>query len=159
LRGCPPQAALVYAVLFSGREPEDAFKAMNALRFDKALCRKTSLLIKWFKTPIVNQDYALRKYLSLCGVSYFQDILALKRIMKTPESDILPLISERYERIIKNADCLNVRDLRVNGDDLLSMGLSGKAIGEALNLLLDQVLRDPSLNSKAMLLNALTPFF
>ena len=148
---CPKKAALVCAVLFFKREPEEAFQALNAMRFDKQLCRDTSLLIKWAKTPIINNDYSLRKYLSLCGASYFQDILTLKRVLKTTDSEILPLINARYDRIITNGDCLSIRNLQITGDDLLDMGLSGKSIGKALRYLLDLVLRDPSLNYNATL--------
>ena len=121
------------------------------MRFDKSLCRKTSQLINWAKQPIVNQDYELRKYLNLCNVSYIKDILTLKQLMKTEDSHILPQILERYNRIIEGGDCLSVRSLQISGDDLMNMGLRGKAVGEALNRLLDMVLRDPSLNDKTTL--------
>jgi len=148
LKKCPKKVSLVYSVLFYRREPEEAYQAMKAMRFDNALCRETSLLIRWAKVPVSNQDYAVRKYLSLSGRSYFQGLLTLKRLMETIDCAILPLINERYERIIENGDCLNISDLQINGDDLLNMGLSGKHIGDTLNRLLDLVLHDPALNNK-----------
>jgi len=151
LSECPKKVILAYAVLLYERGPEDAYGVMNALRFSKVICRETSLLVKWAKHILVNQDYPLRKYLSLCGVSYFQDILTLKQLMKTKDYGLLPLIKERYDRIVENGDCLSIRDLQITGNDLLEMGLSGKAVGEALEYLLDMVLRNPSQNEKLAL--------
>jgi len=148
---CPKKASLVYAVLFFGREREDAYQAMKALRFDNGICRDTSLLVKWAKCPVSNTDFAVRKYLSLCGRAYFHDLTVLKRLMKTADCDILPLIIERFDNIIENGDCLNVDNLQIDGHDLLNMGLCGRQIGETLNRLLELVLRDPSLNSKSVL--------
>ena len=152
LRRCPKEAALVYAVLFFNREPGDAYKTMFIMRFEKSLCHKTSQLIKWAKHPINNEDYALRKYLSRCNISYFKDILTLKQLMKTKDSHELPQILERYNRIIEDGDCLSIRNLQISGDDLLNMGFKGKAIGEALNRLMDLVLQDPSINNKTTLI-------
>ena len=152
LRNCPKKTQLVYAALLFNREPESAYRAMRALRFDNAMCHDVPLLIKWAKFPIANQDYAVRKYLSLSGRAYFQDLTSLKQLMKTADCAVLPLICERYEKIIEDGDCLDIGGLQIKGGDLLAMGFTGKTIGDTLNRLLDLVLRDPSLNHKAVLM-------
>jgi len=162
LRACPKKTALVYAVLFFGRGPDEAYQAMKALRFDNIMCRDTRHLIKWAKYPAAAQDYDVRKYLSLSGPGYFHDLMTLKRLMDTGDSGFIPLINEKYEEIMENGDCLDIGGLRLNGDELLAMGLAGKQIGEALNRLLDLVLRDPSSNNKDALKQAVdvsTGFF
>jgi tRNA nucleotidyltransferase (CCA-adding enzyme) len=46
-----------------------------------------------------------------------------------------------------------VRDLAVNGNDLIAIGFRpGPAIGHALRKLLDEVVRTPALNTKEQLL-------
>lgn len=45
-----------------------------------------------------------------------------------------------------------LRDLAINGNDLLACGLSGKQIGSMLRELLDYVLQDPARNTKEQLL-------
>ena len=50
--------------------------------------------------------------------------------------------------------CLKLRDLEVNGHDLMALGLSGSAIGDCLNSLLAQVLDEKIPNEKAALLAA-----
>ncbi len=46
----------------------------------------------------------------------------------------------------------SLRDLRINGKDIAAMGARGKFIGEVLETLLQEVIADPSLNTKEILL-------
>jgi tRNA nucleotidyltransferase (CCA-adding enzyme) len=50
--------------------------------------------------------------------------------------------------IIKNSNCpIMIKDLKVNGVDLINMGFSGKDVGLLLNLCLDMVYKQPDKNS------------
>ena len=61
-----------------------------------------------------------------------------------------------YRKIIADGDCLSIKDLAVNGHDLMEQGIgAGPALGEALGRLLECVLNDPSMNEKEKLLDAL----
>ena len=51
--------------------------------------------------------------------------------------------------------CLQIKDLAVNGHDLMALGYEGRAIGETLNRLLELVLDEQVENSKDALLAAL----
>lgn len=58
-----------------------------------------------------------------------------------------------YWRELKEADaCLQIRDLEVDGNDLMALGLQGKEIGQALQTLLDQVIDEKLPNEKEALL-------
>lgn len=52
--------------------------------------------------------------------------------------------------------CITVRDLAVNGHDLMALGYSGKAIGTTLNALLEQVIDGTLPNERITLLQAIT---
>ena len=47
---------------------------------------------------------------------------------------------------------VTLKDLAINGDDLIQLGFKGKEIHKALDYCLDQVLRDQSLNKKEKLI-------
>ena len=49
----------------------------------------------------------------------------------------------------------SISQLAISGDDLISLGYSGREIGKTLARLLDAVIEDPSLNTKEALLNIL----
>ena len=55
--------------------------------------------------------------------------------------------------ILENQEPLFIKDLKITGNDLISeFNLKGKAIGETLDFLLDEVLKDESLNNRENLL-------
>ena len=61
-----------------------------------------------------------------------------------------------YRKVIADGDALAIKDLAVNGYDLMEKGIpSGPALGKTLGRLLELVLDDPSMNDKEKLLAAL----
>ena len=48
-----------------------------------------------------------------------------------------------------------ISDLDINGKILKDLGYKGKEIGEKLNFLLDEVIKNPLLNKKDILINLL----
>lgn len=71
------------------------------------------------------------------------------------EENIFPQLYAFLEEIRQEDACLTVKDLAVDGNDLMALGLRGKAIGEGLHTLLDQVLDEALPNEKEALLNYL----
>jgi hypothetical protein len=64
-------------------------------------------------------------------------------------------VASLYRRGIRIAygDAISIADLATDGADLLGMGIApGPKVGEILRLLLERVLEDPSLNTRAQLL-------
>ena len=61
-------------------------------------------------------------------------------------------IQELMHQIRQEDACLQIKDLAVNGHDLMALGLSGKAIGQMLNRLLELVMDETIENEKAALL-------
>ncbi len=61
---------------------------------------------------------------------------------------------ELYLKIITENQPLSVKDLEINGYDLIKIGIpKGKEIGIILNALLDEVLENPELNKKEVLIS------
>ena len=62
-----------------------------------------------------------------------------------------------YRKVIEDRDPLSVKDLAVGGEDLKKEGIpAGPEIGRALNMLLECVFDDPSMNEKNKLLKVLS---
>ena len=72
-------------------------------------------------------------------------------------SESVKLLIELKDRIaaqLEKQNALSLKDLAVNGKDLMAEGIpAGKQLGLILNHLLDCVLEDPALNNKRDLLN------
>ncbi len=91
---------------------------------------------------------AVRRWLSGVG-PYADDLLALLAAEPGPRSSLPKVVAAIREA----ADPLTVRDLAVTGDDLIAAGVRpGPDVGQALGRLLDDVLDDPTNNTREYLL-------
>jgi tRNA nucleotidyltransferase (CCA-adding enzyme) len=62
-------------------------------------------------------------------------------------------VEKIFEEIKKSGPALSVKDLEIDGNDLIKLGLSpGPQIGNILNKLLEAVINDPSKNRKETLI-------
>ena len=60
---------------------------------------------------------------------------------------------------MERGECVSLKQLAVNGKDLIALGAKpGKQIGELLELLLKQVLLQPQKNDKEILLECVRQF-
>ena len=128
-------------------------KAPNALR-------ETAVnLIRCHMGPSTTKK-ALRRLVSRLGFDTTEDLLRLQEAdmgsKGTGEAEnIFPMLYGFLEELRQEDACLTVKDLAVNGNNLQALGLTGKAIGEALESLLDQVLDEAIPNERDALLDFL----
>lgn len=95
--------------------------------------------------------YFLRKHLSKYGIFNYEKVLKLLEVIY--EIDVLELYN-KYLLILNNKDPLVIKDLDIKGNELKEMGIKeGKRIGEILNMLLDEVHKEPEKNSNSVLKN------
>ena len=90
-----------------------------------------------------------------------EQLLTLQKADMSSKGTGIPGEAAQFDRIrallaeIQNENaCLSLKDLAVNGHDLMDIGLSGPQIGQAMNRLLDLVLDEAIENTKDALLTA-----
>ena len=67
---------------------------------------------------------------------------------------VLEKIKELHKEVVANSDCVSLKQLAVNGKDIIELGaVPGKQLGELLEQLLQKVLNNPELNQKEILLS------
>ena len=72
--------------------------------------------------------------------------------MQEEKQQILDRTRLLFEEIKEEKDCLQVKDLALDGKDLISLGMKpGREIGEMLAGLLELVLEDPAKNKREVL--------
>ena len=59
----------------------------------------------------------------------------------------------QLREVLKSGECFSLKHLAVGGDDLLALGLRGRALGDMLNFLLDYVIEFPENNRRELLLS------
>ena len=66
---------------------------------------------------------------------------------------VLNNVENTLKEIVDNKECFRVKDLDINGKDLIAVGVKpGKEIGEMLNKILKEVIKNPDINRKEKLL-------
>jgi hypothetical protein len=104
-------------------------------------------------------DAAVRRFVIRVGADNLENIYRLRRAdayatagVETDPMLLLPL-AERADRIIKAGSAFTLKDLAINGRDLMEIGVKpGKSMGILLKQLLETVLDDPELNTREKLL-------
>lgn len=141
-----------------------ADRAAERLRLDKATRARVVELVERHHLPVEATQAWAGKWLSRLGPDLFFDLLALKRgdvlACADASADLshLDRAEQLARELLDRQPCLTLKDLAVNGRDAMAVGLSGPAIGRALNHLLDQVAEGSLPNERIPLLSALSAF-
>ena len=132
---------------------------LHRLKAPTALRERVVLLIEkhmlWFEVT----KPAIRRWLSRLGIEAMQQLMILqeadtggKGTENPGDNPYFSGIADLIREILAEDACLGLKDLAVNGHDLMALGLSGKAVGRTLNLLLESVLEETIPNEKTALL-------
>ena len=138
-----------------GAEMADAI--LRRLKAPTALREKVVYLIDRHMLKTTPEKKLLRRRLAQCGWDTFYDLLILQWADSNskgvrgdgPDFDT---IRTMLAQIAREDACLSIRDLAVNGSDLMDLGLQGRAIGEMLSRLLENVLDEELPNEREPLL-------
>ena len=146
----------------AGVGAEMAEDLLRQLKAPNALREQVVILISHHMTKLPTEKKGLRRWIGRLGWDTLDALLTLqeadmgsKGTGKPAEMVQFPEIRELLEEIRQEDACLSLRDLKVNGHDLMALGITGKAIGQTLNHLLEQVLDEALPNSKDALLTYL----
>ncbi len=133
---------------------------VNILRYPNKVKDDINNLIEYMYIDESNLNKIDIKYiLNKIGDSRFEKILNLKNIYYSANYNkkskyIKPCINILKD-IINNKECYTIKDLKLNGNDLKELGYKGNEIGTNLNYLLEEVIKNPNLNSKKLLIEKL----
>jgi tRNA nucleotidyltransferase/poly(A) polymerase len=102
---------------------------------------------------------AVRRFVRRVGEENIPALFALRRADSfgmfgvEPPPELLLDFQNRIDSVLEAGRALSLKDLAVNGRDLMEAGIpSGKKMGVILQSLLEAVLEDPEMNSKGKLL-------
>ena len=130
-------------------------------KFSNERREKILRLVKYHDIEILPEKKYVKRAINKVGDDIFTDLVALKRAdclsqnleLTASRLPYIDTLEKLYAEIKENKETFSIRDLAVNGNDLIKLGASGKKIGEILNHLLDVVMDDATKNEKAKLLD------
>ena len=135
---------------------------LRRLKAPTALREQVVFLISKHMTRLEPDKKQLRRWLGRLGGETLEQLLSLQEADMCSKSLVRPAgwahflqIRGLLAQIREENACLSLKDLAVNGHDLMALGFRGKAIGEGLEWLLEQVLEEELSNSREALLSAL----
>jgi len=134
---------------------------MQRFRYSNAVSEKVLRLISahMFHYEDNWKDSAVRRFIARTGEDLLPELFNLRMADAAgttgtePNPSPILQFKNRIESVLADNRVLSLKDLAVNGNDLLSIGVKpGKYVGIILNELLESVLDDPDLNSREKLL-------
>ena len=133
------------------------------LKFDRNTMDRVCNLIRYHDDRFPAEPKNVRRYMNRVGEEEFPYLLDVKYADVMAQSEYyreekLKNIEESrvlYEKIKKEGECVTLKDLAVNGKDLIALGITpGKQIGKVLGAMLEEVINEPSHNNKEFLLDS-----
>lgn len=140
---------------------------LKRLKFSNEIIKNTLHLISnhMFHYESNWSNAAIRRFIMRIGIEHFDNLFDLRiadvygknncqpQLCGTPWSDNLIELKNRISLEISNNNALSLKDLKLNGQDLINLGIpKGKIIGIILNELFKTVTEDPNMNDKEKLL-------
>ena len=83
----------------------------------------------------------------------YADLMAQSMYKRDEKLEKFNLACKSFDEIVKEKDCFTLKQLDINGHDLIKMGITdGKQIGETLNKLLGMVMDETLENKNSILI-------
>jgi poly(A) polymerase/tRNA nucleotidyltransferase (CCA-adding enzyme) len=144
-------------------------KIMRRLKFSNQEIKLVTHLIRYHMFHYTNQwtDGAVRRFIRKVGIENLDALFELRRAdrigngLKSGESRSIQNLKKRIEKVIEEANAITVKDLAVNGYDIMNELIikPGPMVGKILNHLLEEILDDPSKNQPGVLLALARDFY
>ncbi len=141
------------------RSTELAESIFVRLRFDNARRERVLRLVRYHDLPISADKKPVKRLMNKHGVeavlqlielhkadTFGQSALCMERI--TEYEAVRAMVSE----IITEESCFSLKDLAINGNDLLALGYKGKSVGKMLQVCLNAVIDEQVPNESETLL-------
>ncbi len=141
---------------------EIAARALESLRVDNATRERVLLLVKHHDIPLDTTPRCLKRRLNQFGEETVRQLIEVRRADMMGKGTMTAEDANRHAEGLRQAldallatrPCVTLKDLAVRGGDLMQLGIRGKAVGQCLGYLLNEVMEDRLVNDAPRLLAA-----
>ena len=141
-------AVLRLAALLSGQTEEKAAETMRRLKAKNADRSRVKSAVKYSAVSPANKG-ELKKFINEAGYRTAFDVFAIRSLYDEKAKELY----DKTKEIFDNGEPVSIKDLAVNGSDLIDAGIApGKDTGAALEKLLSAVIEDRVKNEKTALI-------
>ena len=137
----------------------DAEKIMRRLHFENDIILDVCSLIKHHSDKITSKSQIKRLIAKLGEINFFR-LIEVKKADNRAKNEFVLCENEWFDecaetgrQLLNEKECIRLSQLAVNGNDISSLGINGKKIGDCLDALLDLVIDEIIPNEREALLN------
>lgn len=149
---------------FNGHPQKSADIATEILRrfsFPSDFVNTVVKLIKYHDVRFEKPRLHIKRLLMELSEEEFRSLLTIQRCDILAQSEYqreeklrhVDYIEDEFEAVLRENACLKLSDLAINGNDVMSLGVCGKIVGDILHNLLTMVMEDKLVNQKDVLIN------
>lgn len=136
-----------------------ADKMLRRLKCGTAFRETVVRLVEWHDKDIPRTDKSIRRALRILGEEDLRRLILVKRADNLGQAPAywdrqkeLDKAEEILDKLLAEDACFSLKQLALKGGDLLALGLSGPAVGKALEELLEKVIDGVLPNDREALL-------
>lgn len=139
-----------------------AGKALRRLRFDRKTIETVQELVLYHDAELQSTPKNVRRWLNRIGEARLRQLIEVKQadnLAQAPDKipptlETLTKFSSLMEQVLTEKQCFSLQDLKIDGNDLLSMGVpQGKNLGALLGRLMDEVVEGTLENQREFLID------
>ncbi len=144
----PPEKTLRLALLLHPLGEQKSGKLLRRLRFDNHTVDTVRRLVRWYGHPLGGTPAEVRRAAACVGGELFPKVLQIQGTYRDVSQT-----RAVWEGILERRECISLKTMRITGDDLIRLGMEpGRAVGDLLRELFQDVLEEPGHNKKEYLL-------
>ncbi len=157
LRLLPPVKHMRWAGLLREEEPQAAVEILRELKLDNETIDQVKNLVTLWKTKIPAQKPSIRRVMSGLSPELFKDLLRFQQVFCLDGyGGQLNLVEQYSKEILRDGDCIRLKDLALSGRDLIEYGMKpGPEMGAVLSRMLEVVFEQPECNTREYLMKLL----
>lgn len=135
---------------------------MKRLKFDNKTRNNVVQLVYYHDVTLEISNRSVKRWLNKLGINQFtrlldircSDVMGQKSNYDMDRIEKVNTIKKILNDILKENYCFTLKNLAINGDDLIQIGFKpGKELGNLLNILLKEVIDEELENDRDILLN------
>lgn len=142
------------------KSEELARRVLGRLKADKATLERVAVLVKYHDLIFDKDERLLKRWMNKLGADVLQEILEIKLADNIGTGNMSPELGQKFADIrdimadiLAEEQCFSLKDLAVNGNDLIAAGVErGPEVGRVLNELLEAVIDGECENDKEVLM-------
>lgn len=148
---CDKQHYIRWSLFITGITFE---KLLESLKFDNRSMKVCNTMKKYADAEMrADKPYVRRMAVDIGKDIFKKYYLPFRKILGNVSEELLIQVEKAYDEIIESGDCLSLREMKINGNDLKEAGIAeGERVGKILNALFSRVLEDTSVNDRDKLL-------